>query len=97
LLEQVTVGAVNLDPVEACIDRVARCLPVLGDNTRSSSSRKARGSETSSKPLAVKVFAFARRAVLDTGGCPFGCKETCDIRPTCHNCSAILPSFACTA
>jgi len=32
-----------------------------------------------------------------TGWPPFGCKVVCEIRPTCHICTTILPPALCTA
>ena len=61
-----------------------------------SSVRSARGADTSTMPSRVKVWAAAVRAVDDTGALPPS-SDTCEMRPTCHSCSAILPPAACTA
>jgi hypothetical protein len=61
-----------------------------------SSSRNARGADTASKPAAVNVLVFADLAVLDTGACPWGWSETCEMRPTCQSWTTILPPAACT-
>ena len=57
----------------------------------------ARGSDTGTKPLPVKVWPLAARAVEDTGARPSGWNITCEMRPTCQSCAAILPPSACTA
>ncbi|CFW04180.1 Uncharacterised protein [Bordetella pertussis] len=41
--------------------------------------------------------AWARIAEGATGApCP-GCRVVCEMRPTCHNCTTIVPPAACTA
>jgi len=46
---------------------------------------------------AQEQLAVAAMALGATGNSPFGCKEGCEILPTCQSCKKMRPPLWCTA
>ena len=56
----------------------------------------ARGSQMSVKVPLTNVLPLARIALGATGLPPFGCSESCEMRPTCQIWMKMRPPFSCT-
>ncbi len=98
LVDQIAVGAVDLDAVEArALGAIARHARSRRRCRRSRAISSARGSEVSAKPLSMKVLVLAAIAEGATGAPPSGCSEVCEMRPTCHICRKMRPAASCTA
>ena len=86
LIDQISVGAVQFDAVEARLEGVARAAPVIlddaGDLRRLERARRDEGLH------AVGVIASPAGAIADgaTGSAPSGCNDGCEMRPTCQSC-----------
>ena len=98
LVDQVAVGAVDFDAVEAGALGVVGGVRIVGDDlprSRPSAARAARRLRRSR--LSMKVLVLARIAEGATGAPPFGCSEECETRPTCQSWTKMRPPASCTA
>jgi hypothetical protein len=97
LIDQIAVRAMYLDTVEAGGKRVPRSLRKLRDDAGDLGCLKRAWRGISSKPFAVKAFAFGLMADGATGRAPPGWKEGWEMRPTCQSCATMRPPHAWTA
>ena len=92
LLEQVVVGRVDLDAVEAgplgVLGRPAVILDDARDLVRLQRPRRDVGLHA----VSVKAVPSGLSADGATGSCPSGCRSGCEIRPVCQSCRKIRPA-----
>jgi len=98
LLDQIAVGAVDLDAIKSGFNRVARTLPeALDDAGRfplvSKRTRRSYGTGGPAAVIAVRPPPIGT-AEGATGNTPLGWNEECETRPTCQSCRKISPPLA---
>jgi hypothetical protein len=97
LVEQIAVGAVHLDAVEAGGRRFSAARRNSARCPGISPAASARGAGIGFRPSAVKVCT-PRGAIAEgaTGGLAVA-ESGCEMRPTCHSCTKISRRPRCTA
>ena len=97
LVEQIAVGAVNLDAVEAGGDRILRAaLEVVDDAGKLGQLQRARLGNIGEGVVDKGLALGADRCYGATGLPPPGCSESCEIRPTCQIWMKMRPPRSCT-
>src|SRR5262249_60314896 len=97
LIDQIAVGAMYLDTVEASCKRVPRSLRILCDDAGDLGRLKRAWRGDLLEAVAVKAFAFGLMADGAIGRAPPGWKEGWEMRPTCQSWSTMRPPQASTA
>jgi hypothetical protein len=94
LLERMAVGALDLDAVEACGQRVARAPGELPDQNTAGrvgdllGLQGARGQDSSSSPISFSMNAWLLGVIPKR---VTGCRTRCEMRATCQSWLKIRP------
>ncbi len=91
LLDEITVGSMDFDTVKTGFLGVLRRRHVIADNRLDLFDCQGMRLGEVVKTAGDECLPLAWMADGATGAAPFGCNDTCEMRPTCQSWMKILP------